>query len=131
VWEVDYTHFPLLESGEQVLGGVYLILDRNSDTGYIGKSNNIIGRFREHQKALNKGSHYNAAFQAALCLTKVESNFVEFNFAKNYYCFHNFVFLVLQVDLPSEEERTFLEKRFIETWPGELFNVISACFHNH
>jgi hypothetical protein len=121
-----------LETKENI-SGIYLILNIESNIGYIGKSINIINRFNNHQKQLLTNSHFNYNLQKAYLSyqsNQEKGNNVTTNPDLEQNKFNNFnllfgpfMFLLLETGLVSEAERTLSEKNYITNWPGLLYNI--------
>ena len=108
----------ILKDKEQIVSGVYIIFNINTEFAYIGQSVNIVERFKQHKEMLIKGKHHNSNLQHAFNKERID---VE-TLIQTDYTLQNFIFLFLEVGLVSKQEREYREQEYIRTWPGYLYN---------
>lgn len=91
--------------------GIYKIYCKVNKKSYIGSSNNIRKRMKEHFNNLNKNKHYNKNLQRAF----------------NKYGSENFLFEILEI---CDEENRFIREQYYIDLTNKLFNSCKDVVFN-
>lgn len=108
------------EQTNEIISGIYVIINAKTYEAYIGKSWNIMARFENHQETLLENSHHNRRLQEAFNTEREQPKLYE----ESSFFLNNFFFLLLQVQIFSDKERMEKEVAYIQSWAGALYNIL-------
>lgn len=95
----------------QIINGIYKIINIIDNKYYVGSSNNILRRWRTHEKNLHEKNHYNRYLQRAF----------------NKYGIENFVFVV--VEMVNVDTNLFtIEQNYLNIAINEKSKCYNASF---